>query len=82
MSVEDITENGLCGAIRDAFEEKAIPVKNIIGYSSDPVLHHLHGEVHQLLKYILSDFMKMDMVKSCDPFTVPLDDPNLKIPID
>ena len=26
--------------------------------------------------------MKMHVVKSCDPFTVPLDDPNRNVPID
>lgn len=48
----------------------------------DPVLHHLHSKVQKLLKSILSVFMKMDVVKSCDPFTVHPDDPNLKMPID
>lgn len=55
---------------------------NTLFQSSDPVLHHVRDEVRKLLKCILSDFMKMHVVKSCDPFTVPLDDPNRNVPID
>ena len=50
--------------------------------TSDPVLHHLRGEVDRLLRSILSDFMKFDIVRSCDPFTVSIDDLNLMVPID
>lgn len=50
--------------------------------TSDPVLHHLHSEVNRLLKSILSDFMKLDVVRSCDPFTVSIDDPNQMVSID
>ena len=49
---------------------------------SDPLLHHLHSEVDELLRSILADFMKMDVVKSCDPFAVSLDDPSLLVTIE
>ena len=50
---------------------------NTLFQSSNPVLHHVRNEVHnKLLKCVLSDFMKTDVVKSCDLFTVPLNDPN------
>jgi hypothetical protein len=55
---------------------------NTMFQTSDPVLHHLHGKVHKPVKSILSDFMKMDVVRSCDPFTVSLDHPNLGVPTD
>ena len=55
---------------------------NTLFQSSDPVLHHVRDEVHKLLKCILSDFMKIDVVKSCDPFTVPLDDPINNVHVD
>jgi hypothetical protein len=54
---------------------------NMMFQTSDPVLHHLHGEVIRLLKAILSNFMKLDVVRSCDPFTVSIDDPNIMVPI-
>ena len=50
--------------------------------TSDPVLHHLRGEVDRLLRSILSDFMKLDIVRNCDPFTVSIVNPNLMVPID
>ena len=50
--------------------------------TSDPVLHHLRGKVDRLLRSILSDFMKLDIVRNCDPFTVCIDNPNLLVPID
>ena len=55
---------------------------NTMFQSSDPVLHHLYDEVQKLLKSLLSDFLKMDVVRNCDPFTLSLDDPQLKMPID
>ena len=55
---------------------------NTMFQTSDPVLHHLHSEVNRLLKSILSDFMKLDVVRSCDPFTVSIDDPNQMVSID
>ena len=55
---------------------------NTMFQTSDPVLHHLRGEVDRLLRSILSDFMKFDIVRSCDTFTVSIDDLNLMVPID
>ncbi len=55
---------------------------NTMFQTSDPVLHHLHGEVSRLLRSILSDFMKLDVARSCDLFTVSIDDPNLMVSID
>ena len=50
--------------------------------TSDPVLHDLYDEVQKLLKSLLSDFLKMDVVRNCDLFTLSLDDPQLKMLID
>ena len=56
---------------------------NTLFQCSNPVLHHVRDEVHKQLKCILSDFtVKIDVVKSCDPFTVALNDPNNNVHID
>ena len=51
----------------------------ILFESSDPFLHHLCDEVLKLLKSILSDFMNIEVVKSCNSFTVSLNDPSLNV---
>ena len=51
---------------------------NTFFQSSGPIVHRLCNEVHKLLKSILSDFMKINGVKSCDLFTIPLNDASLK----
>ncbi len=52
---------------------------NTLFQSEDPVLHLLRDELHKLLKNILSDFVKMDVVRTCDPFTLPIDNPEFNV---
>ena len=46
--------------------------------TSDTVLHHLCGEVDRPLRSILTDFMKLDIHRSCDPFTVSIDTSHIR----
>ena len=52
---------------------------NTLLQSEDPVLHLLRDELHKLLKNILSGFVKMDVVRTCDPFTLPIDNPEYNV---
>ena len=52
---------------------------NTLLQSEDPVLHLLRDELHKLLKNILSGFVKMDVVRTCDPFTLPIDNPEFNV---
>lgn len=41
---------------------------NTLLQSEDPVLHLLRDELHKLLKNMLSGFVKMDVVRTCDTY--------------
>ena len=48
VEVEQATAVGLYNAIKSSFEEKKIPIKNIIGYSSDTT-NVMFGEHHSVV---------------------------------
>ena len=50
--------------------------------SSEPLLHHLRGEVTKLLRDIISDFISIDVVRNEDPFTIDVDCMNIRLPLD
>ena len=62
VEVETVTAVGLYNAIKSSFEEKNIPIKNIIGFSLDTtnVMFGEHQSVVSLLKkeasYVLAAF--------------------------
>ena len=51
VSVVDSTANGLYQAIKNALNEKAIPMENIIGYSSDTT-NVMFGEQHSIVSLL------------------------------
>ena len=55
---------------------------NTMFQSSEPLLHHLRGEVTKLLRDTLSDFISIDVVRNKDPFTIDVDDMNIRLPLD
>ena len=54
VSVVDSSANGLYQAITNAFGEKAIPIENIIGYSSDTT-NVMFGEQHSVVSLLKRD---------------------------
>ncbi len=50
--------------------------------STEPMLHYVRSEVRDLLKTILADFIKMDVVKDCDPFTLDVDCSDVQVPLE
>jgi hypothetical protein len=70
VEVENCTATGLYKAIKDSFEEKKIPIKNIIGYSSDTtnVMFGEHQSVVALLKkdpHVLAVKCSCHMIHLC-----------------
>ena len=55
---------------------------NTMFQSSEPLLHHLRGEVTKLLRDIISDFISIDVVRNEDPFTIDVDCMNIRLPLD
>ena len=41
---------------------------NALFQSDQPLLHALHEKVCQLLKELMSDFVKLDVIRNCDVF--------------
>ena len=79
VSVEDSTANGLYGAIKNAFEGKAIPVKNIVGYSSDTT-NVMFGEHHSVVALLKKDAPHVWAVKcSCHMIHLCASDACLKM---
>ena len=65
VSVTDSTANGLYDAIKKAFNEKAIPISNIVGYSSDTT-NVMFGEHHSVVTLLKQDVPHVLAVKcSC-----------------
>ena len=71
VEVETATAVGFYNAIKSSFEEKKIPIKNIIGYSSDTtnVMFGEHQSVVSLLKkdapYVLAVKCSCHMIHLC-----------------
>ena len=54
---------------------------NTMFQSSEPMLHHLRGEVTKLLRDIISNFISID-VRNEDPFTIDVDCMYIQLPLD
>ena len=65
-----------------SFQLKRLNAFNTLFQSETAVLHHLRGEVTKLLKELLSDFVKMDVVRSGDPFHLDLKNERNRVHID
>ena len=48
--------------------------------TTEPMLHHLRTEVLKLLKTFLADFVKLDIVRTCDPLTLDSEDGKIHVP--
>eukprot|EP00794_Sanderia_malayensis_P004936 gene4936-5583_t len=50
--------------------------------TTEPMLHHVRGQVLELLKNILSDFIRPDVVRDKDPLTLDVEAVELQVPVD
>ncbi len=54
---------------------------NTMFQTTEPMLHHLRAEVIKLLKSIMQDFIKLEIVRSSDPLTIEFEDKSKHVPL-
>eukprot|EP00794_Sanderia_malayensis_P011694 gene11694-12910_t len=54
---------------------------NTMFQTTEPMLHHLREEVVKLLRSIMQDFLKLDVVRAGDPLTIDFEDKSKHVPL-
>lgn len=83
-TILDAFNNNYCKAQLEfmSYQLHRVNAFNTLFQSSAPLLHRLQDEVTKLLKEMLCDFIKMDIVKSQDPFTLDIHAPQNKLKVE